>query len=335
MSSIKDFSMKFLVIGGGSMGKRRIRCLLANGVSADRIRLVDTRADRREESRSKHGVDGFADLAAGMNWGPSTVLVCLAGEKAGEVSGIALESGKNVFCEVPMGMTAAEARRLGALAEQKQVLAAPGAQQPFHPLVVQCRQWLRDPSFGKPLLFNLEWGQYMPGWHPYEDLSVFYSPGQLLGVMNLELVQLYFITDDRIDQLKCRREKVSSLATHGGDAYHMVGLTRNGMSVSLQFDLIQRPMRCLARFAGEQAAIELDFATDTVRRYLVATKQWESVNPPAGYVYEQCYIDEIAQLLRALNGQAPWHNPIAQAADAMAVLDAMQHSAAEPAVKVG
>ena len=319
--------MKFLVIGGGSMGKRRIRCLMAGGVPADRIRLVDPRADRREESQSKYNVVGFADLQTAMQWNPATVLVCIAGEKAGEVSAIALESGKNVFCEVPMGMTAAEARRLGALARRQGVLAAPGAQQPFHPLVIQCRQWLRDPSFGKPLLFNLEWGQYMPGWHPYEDLGAFYSPGQLLGVMNLELVQLYFITDDRIDQLKCRREKVSALATPGGDVYHAVGLTRNGMSVSLQFDLIQRPMRNTARFAGEQGTIEIDFAADTIRRYLVAAKQWESVQPPAGYVYEQCYIDEIAQLLRALNGQAPWHNPISQAADAMAVLDAMQRNA--------
>jgi len=180
--------MKFLVIGGGSMGKRRIRCLMAGGVPADRIRLVDPRADRREESQSKYNVVGFADLQTAMQWNPATVLVCIAGEKAGEVSAIALESGKNVFCEVPMGMTAAEARRLGDLARRQGVLAAPGAQQPFHPLVIQCRQWLRDPSFGKPLLFNLEWGQYMPGWHPYEDLGAFYSPGQLLGVMNLELV---------------------------------------------------------------------------------------------------------------------------------------------------
>jgi len=327
--------MKFLIVGGGSMGKRRIRCLLANGISADQIRLVDPRADRREESQSKYSVAGFADLQTGMKWNPATVLVCIAGEKATEVCSIALESGKNVFCEVPMGMTAADARRLGDLAKRHGVLAAPGAQQPFHPLVVQCRQWLRDSSFGKPLLFNLEWGQYMPGWHPYEDLIAFYSPGQLLGVMNLELVQLYFITDDRIDQLKCRREKVSALATPGGDVYHAVGLTRNGMSVSLQFDLIQRPMRNTARFAGEQGTIEIDFATDTLRRYLVTTKQWESAHPPAGYTYEQCYIDEIAQLLRALSGQAPWHNPISQAAQVSAVLDAMQLSAGQPGVNVG
>lgn len=323
--------MKFLVVGGGSMGKRRIRCLIANGISTDQIRLVDPRADRREESQTKYNVAGFADLNAGMQWNPTTVMVCIAGEKATDVCSIALESGKNIFCEVPMGMTAAEARHLGALADRHKVLAAPGAQQPFHPLVVQCRQWLRDPSFGKPLLFNLEWGQYMPGWHPYEDLSAYYSPGQLLGVMNLELVQLYFITDDRIARIKCHREKVSTLNTPGGDAYHAVGLTRNGLSVSLAFDLIQRPMRNTARFAGEQGTIEIEFATDTVRRYLVSTKQWESIHTPPGYIYEQCYIDEITQLLRALKGQAPWHNPVSQAIDVTCVLDAMQLSASSPA----
>ena len=61
--------MKFLIVGGGSMGKRRVRCLLANRVGPERIRLVDVRANRREECRAKHGVEEeFAGLEAGLEW---------------------------------------------------------------------------------------------------------------------------------------------------------------------------------------------------------------------------------------------------------------------------
>ena len=52
--------MKAAVIGLGSMGKRRIRCLQALGVRD--IVGVDLREDRREESSSKYGVAVLADL---------------------------------------------------------------------------------------------------------------------------------------------------------------------------------------------------------------------------------------------------------------------------------
>lgn len=327
--------MDFLIVGGGSMGKRRIRCLIANGVAPEQIRLFDPRADRRDESKSKYNVDGLADFDAAMRWNPAALCVCIPGERAAEVCAIALEAGKHVFCEVPMGTTAEQTQRLGELAEQHGVLACQGAQQPFHPLVIQCRDWLQDSaSFGKPLLFNLEWGQYVPGWHPYEDLSAFYSPAQLLGVMNLEFAQLYFITGDRVTELKALRRQVSTLRTPGGDSFKLVGQTQRGMSLAMQFDLIQRPARNVVRFASERGTIEIDFSTDSVRRYLVATRQWETMGVPQGYAYEQCYIEEIGLLLRCIQGEAKWHNPVSQAVDIARVLDALQKSGEEPGTKV-
>lgn len=316
--------MKYLVVGGGSMGKRRVRCLLANGVEASRIRVVDPREDRREECLAKYGVAGFTQLADGMQWQPDGVLVCIAGEMATAVCTMALDAGKHVFCEVPMGMSADEVRQLGSLADQQGVVIAPGVQQPFHPLCKQAKQWLHDPSFGKPLHFSLEWCQYMPGWHPHEDLSAFYSPGQLLGVMVLELTQFYEITADRVRSVKCQRHHVSTLNTPGGDVYNIIGDTRNGMSVALHFDLIQRPTRDVARFTSEQGVIEIDYIQETVSRYLAAESQWQSVRVPDGYSYEQCYIDEIGHFLRCVVGEASWHNPIAQAVDIASVIDAIQ-----------
>lgn len=316
------------------MGKRRIRCLLANGIASQQIRLFDPRADRRDESKTKYNVDGLADLETAMRWNPAAVCVCIPGERAAEVCAMALESRRHVFCEVPMGTSAADTQRLGQLAEKHGVLACQGAQQPFHPLVIQCRDWLRDSSFGKPLLFNLEWGQYVPGWHPYEDLSAFYSASQLLGVMNLEFAQLYFITDDRIAELKALRRQVSALRTPGGDSFKLIGQTRRGMSIAMHFDLIQRPMRNVARFAGEQGTLEIDFSTDTVKRYLVSEKQWQTAGVPQGYSYEQCYIDEIGLFVRCISGQAQWHNPVSQAIDIARVLDAMQKSGEQAGMSV-
>ena len=48
--------MKFLIIGLGSMGKRRIRCLKALNIPEENIYGFDIREDRREEARKKYRV---------------------------------------------------------------------------------------------------------------------------------------------------------------------------------------------------------------------------------------------------------------------------------------
>ena len=47
---------KFLVIGLGSMGKRRVRCLMALGVESENIIGIDNREDRCVEAREKYGI---------------------------------------------------------------------------------------------------------------------------------------------------------------------------------------------------------------------------------------------------------------------------------------
>ena len=57
--------MKFLVIGLGSMGKRRIRCLQALGFHD--IVGVDVREDRRLEAQTSYGIQVHSDYAVCMN----------------------------------------------------------------------------------------------------------------------------------------------------------------------------------------------------------------------------------------------------------------------------
>ena len=52
----------------------------------------------------------------------------------------------------------------------------------------------------------------------------------------------------------------------------------------------------------------------------------EQVTPPAGFVYEQCYIDEIDLFIRCIRGGATWHNPMETAVDVIKYLLAMQKS---------
>ena len=66
----------------------------------------------------------------------------------------AARAGKHFFCEVPLSMSLDGTEELIDLVERQGLVAAPGSQPPFHPLVRQVKAWLEDPAFGKLLLFN-------------------------------------------------------------------------------------------------------------------------------------------------------------------------------------
>ncbi len=318
------------------MGRRRIRCLNANGIAAEQIRLVDTREDRRAEARQTHGVEGFADLQGGMDWGPDVVIVSVPPTAHMDVCLTAARAGKHFFCEVPLSMSLDGTEELTDLVERQGLVAAPGSQPPFHPLVKQVKQWLEDPAFGKLLLFNQDWGQYLPDWHPYEDYRTFYAAKQGMGggaldIVPHELVVYYWLTGDRIERLHCRGSHLSSLEIEGNETWQILAETRGGVRATLQYDLIQRAVHNVCRFVSEAGTIELDLPGSAAhgacaRRYLASTGQWEQVTPPDGFEYEQCYVDEIAAFLRCLRGEATWHVSMATAVDIVRLLVAALES---------
>ena len=57
--------MSYFIAGLGSMGKRRIRCLISNNIDPQTIIGFDHRLDRRKESENKYNIrttDNFNDF---------------------------------------------------------------------------------------------------------------------------------------------------------------------------------------------------------------------------------------------------------------------------------
>jgi predicted dehydrogenase len=323
---------RFLILGGGSMGKRRIRCLLANRVAPEDIRVVDVRGDRREEIQGKYGVAGVASLDPGLAWNPAAVFVSVPGALHVTMCQAAAAAGKHIFCEVPLSVNLDGLAELAARVDEKRLLLAPGCQPPFHPLYRQLKEWLAAPDFGRLLLGVEVFGQYLPDWHPYEDYRTFYGASQQLGGCNLDVVAqqatvLNWLLDDAAVEVFCRAHRLSSLEIDGYDSLQLLTRTRRGAALTQQYDLIQRAGHHSLRLISETATLEYNPGAGTVRRYRAATQTWETVAKPEGFQYEQCYIDETALFLECLDGKAQWHVPLATATGVVRFLVAMLESA--------
>ena len=92
----------------------------------------------------------------------------------------ALEAGKHVYCEYPLGLDAQESRRLARAAEAAGVHAAIGLQARANPAVRQAQRLLAANAIGRPLTARMV--STTAGFGPNPDRAVAYTENPSNGV---------------------------------------------------------------------------------------------------------------------------------------------------------
>jgi len=117
----------------------------------------------------------------------------------------ALEAGKMVFCEWPLGMNSQEALELAQLAEQKSIQTAVGTQGRFSPGLSYLKRLLEQNYIGRPLFFHLT--HFLPKFEIWSDHSWPAKNGEANDV-------LFVATAHSIDSLRvCLGEPESVIGT--------------------------------------------------------------------------------------------------------------------------
>lgn len=318
---------KFLILGAGSMGRRRIRCLKKQGVKAQDIRIFDHREDRRLESKTKHNVDSFTSFDDSMNWEPDVLVVCLPSKLHMHYCLIAARSQKDFWCEIALSHTLEGTDELLALVDRYKLIGALGINHPFHYVMLQAKVWLQEESFGTPLTYYMTHGNYLPNWHPWEDYRDFYDETQIMGVISQELGTLYSMLGTQIADIYGQLQKTGSLDIPGPDNVQILARTKDGTSVTLQMDLMQDKQHHEYRIVSDKGVIEICFQPNSfARRYLNDTGQYKIVYPPEEYEFEQCYIDEFAVFLDALDDRVDWYHSLDDGVQILHCLEALEES---------
>ena len=125
--------MKFLIIGLGSMGKRRVRNLQKLGYND--IIGYDTRQDRREETQKKYCIRTISDLHDGFTKKPDLMIISTPPDLHLKYANIAIKKNINFFTEVNLlsqHVIAMKKRIRG-----KSLTALPSSTMRFHPMIIQ------------------------------------------------------------------------------------------------------------------------------------------------------------------------------------------------------
>ena len=328
--------MKFLVIGLGSMGKRRIRNL--QYLKAGELAGFDPREDRRHEATEKYHLRTFADLDQALaDFDPHALVISTPPDLHVKYAKIAAASQRHFFTEASVVDDEMEALMALCRAHPR-VVAAPSCTMRYFPSVQAMKRIVDSGELGRPLLMTYHSGQWLPDWHPWEDYRAFYVAKRATGacreIVPFELAWLTWLLGP-VEAVTAMRGKLSTLDVDIDDAYQTLLQFRSGVRGHLLVDVIARAPVRMFRLCSEQATLEWDAMAKQVRLFRAATHEWEFIPEPEriqepGYINaENPYIEEMRDFVAACLGQKPWAYTLADDQAILNVLSAIEASSSQ------
>lgn len=301
--------MKLLIVGLGSMGKRRARLL--KGLAPDAALLgVDLSAARRAEAEGL-GIRAFAAIAEAVRQQPDAALVCTAPITHAKIIDELLDAGLPVFTELNLvddGYDAliAKAREKGLPLFLSSTMLYRGETQYIKREVA---------AFGKSVNYIYHIGQYLPDWHPWENYKNFFVGDKRTGgVREIFGIDLPWLLDafGPVCHVYAEKDKLSGLEIDYPDSYFVTLRHENGTKGLLAVDVVSpKAVRNFEVF-GEGLHLFWEGNPKSLYRYDAAAKEkvavdtYESFEHDARYsdnIVENAYVDELSNFLGVLAGK--------------------------------
>ena len=300
--------MKVLIVGLGSMGKRRIRNLRALGHAS--VAGFDPRADRRAEAAEKYAVTVYSDFAHALaSFEPDALVISVPPDHHMHYAWEAFGRGLSCFIEASV-VEAGRILELHHRAEATPILVAPSCTMRYYPGPKKVRELIAAGVIGKPLNINYQIGQYLPDWHPWESIADFYVSKRATGgcreIVPFELTWLNPIFGEP-EPLACVKSKLTDMNADIDDIYHCVLRYPGDVLANITVEVISRPHATRElRVLGSDGELVFSADENCVRYANVGSADWRRFDlgsgvVEAGYINpEEPYVEELRLFTSAL-----------------------------------
>lgn len=300
----------FLIIGLGSMGRRRIRNLLFHGIEKRHILGLNPSLARCRDVAREYGVRTFTSFEEAELGRPDVYVICTPPQEHRHYFLRAAEKKKHFFVEA--ATTPDGYRELYPLLDDTFV-AAPSCTFRYFPGVVKIKRLLEEGAIGRVLSFNHYLGQYLPDWHPYEDYrQVYFSKKETGGAREMFPYELIWLTDafhSSVKNVTGLRGKISELEMTADDVYAAIVQFENGIIGTMMIDLLNRSACRAVKIIGTEGTIDWDWLGKTLRVYRSEIKAESVIDLDSGkrigayQTGEEAYEAEMGDFLSAVEGR--------------------------------
>ena len=303
--------MRIVVIGLGSMGKRRVRLILEM-YPDHTIYGIDSKEERRQEAESLFGIDCMASILD-INFPVDCAFVCTSPLSHASIISECLVRQWNVFTELNLIDTDYE-KNMRLARDNGNTLFLSSTFLYREEINYIRSQVTRDERWN--YIYHI--GQYLPDWHPWEGYKNFFiGDKRTNGCREIFAIELPWLTRTfgDIAKINVLSDKMTSLDIEFNDNYLVQIVHENGNKGVLIVDVVS-PMavRRLEVYAECKYVLwngtpDSLFIFDNDIKTLEAVRLMEKTEHIDGYsafVVENAYKNEIKEFFDVMsNGKNP------------------------------
>jgi predicted dehydrogenase len=182
-----------------------------------------------------------------------------------------------------------------------------GFQLRFHPCLRFGQELIEKKAIGSLLAIRMEVGEYLPGWHTFEDYRQSYASRRELGggvilsqIHELDLVYWLFGMPRRVFALGGHWSSLEIDVEDTASILLECQYAGRPLPVHVQQDYVQRPPRRTYQIVGDQGMILIDLHGLEVR--IIRNGMGEAVRHFEGFQRNQLFVDELRHFLACLRG---------------------------------
>lgn len=288
--------MKILIVGLGSIGRRHLQNLTTLGVR--RLAAV-TQHRCALPSDNLPPFGAFDTLDAALVHRPDAVFICNPTALHLESALAAARAGCHIFLEKPVSHTLDGLDELALLAEKNDLIVQVGFQFRFYPVFQRIKRVIEQGGIGRVVSVQAHWGEYLPGWHPWEDYRAGYSArADLGGGVLLTLCHPFDYLRWILGEASVTGAtggQLSDLETDTEDLALVALRFENGAVGSVYLDYISKPAKHTLQITGTAGRIEWDADFGSAKIY--SGHDIDTVSPGKYFDRNELFQAEVADFM--------------------------------------
>lgn len=302
--------MNVIVVGLGSMGRRRVRLLKQMNESFI-IGGVDSKEDRRKKAEEELSIKTYASLEAAFdNIHPQCAIVCTSPLSHADIIEACLLNNCHVFTELNLVNDKYQSNI--QLADEKNKVLFISSTQLYKDEICYIKDKVTNNNSKLNYIYHV--GQYLPDWHPWESINEYFvGDKRTNGCREIFAIELPWIikTFGEIESFEVASGKNSGLSIQYNDNYILMIKHVNGNKGILCVDVISRNAVRYLEIYGEELYITWDGTPSGLKEYDIKNKEeriinlYENVDKQEGYaafVIENDYMNELNAFFGMING---------------------------------
>lgn len=272
--------MDAIVVGLGSMGKRRIR-LLQKIRPNDRLIGVDNNIERCKAVKNEFSIETMDDLTTALSGNVEYVFVCTSPLSHADIINRCLKSGVSVFTEINLVDDLYD-ENISLANEMGKVLYLSSTPL-FRNEIRYITERVHDSKESLGYIYHV--GQYLPDWHPWENYKGFFvGDRRTNGCRELFAIEFPWLVNcfGEIKDIKVISSSKTKLEIDYRDNYSILVTHKSGHHGVLIVDVICRKAVRYFEVYGENLYLTWDGSTTGLKEYNIENKSEQTIN-----LYEQ------------------------------------------------